>query len=127
MIEDILLGLLPAELIPFATIGDLPGTQSNAVCLMLYDGSTNTEYFGGRAGSTIYQPIVKVVSRNYSYETAARWISLVKEALHRYTDADKGTDGPILSIFMVGSPMYLGRSPQKLHEFQVTFTIKTKE
>lgn len=121
MIEDILLGLLPAELYPVATIGDLPGTQKNAVCLILYDGTSNTEYFGGREGSTVYQPVLKVVVRNDRYETAKQWANMVEKALHRFTG------GVILSVFMVGSPKYLGRSPQKLHEFQVTFNIQTKE
>lgn len=121
MLEDILLGILPAELYPFATIGDLPGTQKDEVCLMLYDGAFNTEYFGGREGSTIYQPILKAVVRNVSYETAKSWVNLIKDTFHRYTGGD------ILSIFMIGSPKYLGRSSQKLHEFQITFNIKTKE
>lgn len=126
MIEDLILGLFPAELVPVATIGDLPGTQHDEVCIMLYDGVANTEYFGGKQDSTVYQPIVKVVVRNQSYETAKQWINLVQEALHRYTDADSENGGPILSIFMVGSPMYLGRSTYKLHEFQVTFNIQMK-
>lgn len=124
MLEDILLGLLPAKLYPFATIGDLPGTQKDEICLMLYDGMSNAEYFGGRKGSTIYQPIVKVVVRNNSYEVAKQWVEDVKDAFHRYTDENRGE---VLSILMVGSPMYLGRSPQKLNEFQVTFNIQTKE
>lgn len=121
MIEDLILGLLPAELAPVATIGDLPGTQKNEICIMLFDGAGNFEYFGDRLESTIYQPIVKAIVRNYSYETGKYWSELVKESLHRYTGSD------ILSIFLVGSPMYLGRSPQKFHEFQLTFKIKTKE
>lgn len=127
MIEDYVLGLLPVKLTPFATIGDLPGTQKNEICLMFYDGVTNTEYFGGRQGSTIFQPILKCVVRNNSYEAGKEWIDLLKESLHRYSDAGEGVEGPILSILMVGSPMYLGRNSQKFHEFQVTFKIQTKE
>lgn len=33
----------------------------------------------------------------------------------------------ILSIKMVGTPTYLGRNPQKFHEFQVTFQVQVKE
>lgn len=127
MIEDLILGLLPAELVPFATIGDLPGTQRDEVCIMLYDGVANTEYFGGKSGSTVFQPIAKIVVRNQSYETAKQWVDLVQETLHRYTDASSEIGGPILSIFMVGSPKYLGRGTYKLHEFQVTFNIQMKE
>lgn len=127
MIEDIILGLLPASLAPFATIGDLPGTQKNEICLMFYDGATNTEYFGEKVGSTIFAPIMKCVVRNNSYANAAGWVKDIVDALHRYSDAGEGLEGPILSILMSGSPMYLGRNAQKFHEFQVTFNIQTKE
>lgn len=127
MIEDYILGLLPVKLSPFATIGDLPGTQKNEICLMFYDGAGNSEYFGSRQGSTIFQPILKCVVRNNSYEDGKAWIKSIEEALHRYSDAGEGLEGPILSILMVGSPMYLGRNSQKFHEFQVTFSIRTKE
>lgn len=127
MIEDLILGLLPAELVPVATIGDLPSTQKDEICFILYDGATNAEYFGERKGSTIYQPIVKFVTRHHSYETSRQWINMIKDALHRYADVHTEKNGSILSILMVGSPMYLGRSAQKLHEFQVTFNIQVKE
>lgn len=126
MIEDYILGLLPAELVPYATIGDLPGTQKNEVCLMLYDGSQNTEYFGMRRESTIYQPIVKFVVRNNSYEQGRSWVTLLKESLHRYSDKGMGVEGPILGIWLVGSPMYLGRNSQKMHEFQITFRTQER-
>lgn len=127
MIEDSILGLLPLELLPFATIGDLPGTQKNEIGLIFYDGATNTEYFGPRVGSTVFQPIMKCVARNSSYEVAKEWIESIKNALHRYSDSGEGLEGEILSILMVGSPMYLGRNEQKFHEFQVTFNIQVKE
>ena len=119
MIEDRILGLLPSSL-P-ATIGDLPGTSQNAVCIMLYNGNPNTEYFGSSDSSTVYQPIVKIVVRNQSYEQAASWIKLIKEALHRHVD------DYFMSILLVGSPLYLGKSDQKLHEFQIVFRIQVKE
>lgn len=127
MIEDTILGLLPVELASFATIGDLPGTKKNCVCLIFYDGASNIEYFGARHESTIFQPIMKCVIRNSSYENAMNWVESIKEALHRYSDAGEGVEGPILSILMIGSPMYLGRDEQKFHTFQMTFTIQTKE
>lgn len=127
MIEDVILGLLPAELIPFATIGDLPSVQTDSISLVLFDGVANTEYFGGRKGSTIYQPVVKFVTRNHSYETSRAWVNSIKDALQRYTDMVTNKDGPILSCLLVGSPIYLGRSNIKLHEFQVTFNLQIKE
>lgn len=126
MIEDYILGLLPADLFPFATIGDLPGTQKNEICLMLYDGVTNTEYFGQRHESTVYRPIIKFVVRNNSYEQGKGWTEQIKESLHRYSDKGAGVKGPILGIWLVGFPMYLGRNLQKMHEFQVTFSIQER-
>lgn len=126
MIEDYILGLLPPELIPFATIGDLPSTQKNEICLILYDGSVNDEYFGQRHESTVYNPIVKFVIRNSSYEQGKGWAELLQETLHRYSDKGAGVEGPVLSILAVSSPIYLGRNLQKMHEFQVTFRIKER-
>lgn len=119
MLEDKILGLLPSTL-P-AVIGDLPGTTQDSICIMLYDGNANTEYFGPAADSTVYQPVVKIVVRSADYEKASNWVRMVKEALHRHVD------DYFMSILLVGSPMYLGKSEQKLHEFQETFKIQVKE
>lgn len=120
-VEDLVLGILPIELEPFATIGDLPGTSEDHIGIMLFDGSYSTEYFGGRNDSTIFNPLIKIVVRNHSYEQGNEWCRIIKDALHRYNG------GRILSIFLIGFPMYLGRDPQKLHEFQLTFVISTIE
>jgi hypothetical protein len=121
MIEDKILGLLPGNLASFAIIGDLPGTKQNIIGIVLYDGNINTEYFGTRTDSTVYRPVIKVVVRHSSYETGKSWVTQVKDALHRYHDDE------ILSILLVGSPMYLGKSEEKLHTFQVTFSLQVKE
>lgn len=121
MLEDEILGALPVELYPFATIGDLPGTNPNHISIMLYDGSYNTEYFGKREDSTLYNPLIKIVVRNSSYEQANEWSKQIRDALHRYSG------GNILSSFLVGFPMYLGWDAQKLHNFQLTFMITSKE
>ena len=119
MLEDKVLGLLPST-IP-AIIGDLPGTTQDIVCIMLYDGNYNTEYFGKVNDSTIYQPVVKIVVRSADYQKGSQWVKQIKDALHRHTDQY------FLSILLVGSAMYLGKSDQKLHEFQETFKIQVKE
>lgn len=119
MMEEKLQGLLPVT-IP-STIGDLPSTSANGVSIVLYNGNFNTEYFGGRKGSTVFQPIVKFVVRNSSYEEAKKWVDAVKDTLHRHTD------DYFLSILLSGSPLYLGRSDQKLHEFQMVFSIQLVE
>lgn len=120
-IEDLILGALPVELEPYATIGDLPATSKNCIGIMLYDGSYNTEYFGGKSDASIFNPLIKIVVRNNSYEAGQAWCKTIKDTLHRYHD------GRILSMFLIGFPMYLGRDPQKLHEFQLTFVLSTIE
>ena len=120
MVAEKIHNLLPQEW-PLV-IGDLPSTQNIVVGIVEYDGATSTEYFGMESKSS-FKPIVKIVIRHESYSKGQAWSEEVKNVLHRYHNEDIG----ILSCLMVGSPMYLGRNEQKLHEFQVTFNITTKE
>lgn len=103
-------------------IGDLPSTNEIAVGIMEYEGATSTEFFGV-SDCSVFNPIVKIVIRHTSYPTGQEWSEVLKDTLHRYHNEDIG----ILSILIVGAPIYLGRNEQKLHEFQVTFNITTKE
>lgn len=120
MVADKIYDLLPASLPK--TIGDLPSTETSAVAIMEYSGATSTEYFGPRnEGTSVFQPIVKIVVRTASYAEGVEWCELIKAALHRYTDEY------FISILLVNAPMYLGRDEMKLHEFQVTFKTQVKE
>lgn len=116
MVEQRIYDLLPSTLPK--VIGDLPATATDAVAIILFNGVANLEYF---QFDTVYQPVVKIVIRNSSYEEAQQQISTVKSALHKHSD------DYFLSIFMQGYPVYLGRDEQKLHEFQVVFNIQVKE
>lgn len=119
MVEEKLQGLLPSTL-P-VTIGDLPSTQNDSICIIMYDGGFNTEYFGKKPDPvTVLQPVAKFVVRHHSYEVAKQWIEQIQDTLHRHTD------DYFLSILLAGTPLYLGRSAQKLHEFQVTFNIQVR-
>lgn len=120
MVAEKIYDLLPREW-PLV-IGDLPSTADTVVGIVEYDGETSTEYFGATSKS-LFNPIVKIVIRHESYPEGQAWSDEVKNVLHRYHNDDIG----ILSILMVGAPMYLGRNAQKLHEFQVTFNISVKE
>jgi hypothetical protein len=120
MVAEKIRDLLPQEWPLF--IGDLPSTADVAVGVMEYDGATSTEYFGA-SHESLFNPIVKIVIRHSSYPTGQAWADEVKNTLHKYHNEGIG----ILSILMVGVPMYLGRNEQKLHEFQVTFNISIKE
>lgn len=120
MVADRIYDLLPASLPK--TIGDLPSTATDAVVILEYDGATSTEYFGSDPSeSSIFNPIVKIVIRNDSYQQGSEWGELIKETLHRYHDEY------FMSIMIVGTVLYLGRDEQKLHEFQVTFRTQVKE
>lgn len=103
-------------------IGDLPSTKDVVVGIMEYDGATSTEYFG-EVNKSMFNPIVKIVIRHSSYLEGQSWAEEVKNTLHRYHNKDIG----IYSCIMIGNPVYLGRSEQKLHEFQITFNISVKE
>lgn len=116
MVEQHIYDLLPTTLPK--VVGDLPSTATNAVAIMLFNGAANQEYFQFEA---VYQPVVKIVVRNVSYETAQQQVLVVKDTLHRHSDDF------FMSILMQSYPMYLGRDEQKLHEFQIVFNIQVKE
>lgn len=119
MIAEKIYDLLPEEWPK--VIGDLPATNNVAVGIMEYSGNVSTEYFGPQTGCSIVSPVLKIVVRHNSYETGQQWSEQIKQTLHRYHD------DALLSVLMVGSPVYLGRSTEKLHEFQVTFSTQVKE
>lgn len=119
MIAEYIYDLLPNDWPK--VIGDLPATSTTIVGVMEYDGATSTEFFGSQHNNSMLRPIVKIVIRHTSYEIGQQWATEAKEILHRYHD-DK-----LLNVLLVGTPIYLGRSPEKLHEFQVTFNTIIKE
>ena len=120
MVAEKIYNLLPQDW-PLV-IGDLPSAEDVVVGIVEYDGATSTEYFGVM-NKSVFNPIVKIVIRHSMYSTGQAWAEEVKDTLHRYHNEDMG----ILSILMAGTPMYLGRNAQKLHEFQITFNISIKE
>lgn len=119
MISERIYEMLPQEW-PLV-IGDLPATHNIAVGILEYDGATSTEYFGTKESSSIYGPTIKIVIRHNDYAEGQRWAETIKSILHRYHD------DYFLSIMLIGTPIYLGRSPEKLHEFQVSFRTQVKE
>lgn len=120
MVADKIYDLLPEELPK--NVGDLPATKDDAVAIIEYDGAISTEYFGTvRETASVFHPIVKIVARSSSYTQGRDWMELIKQCLHRYHD------GYFMSIMLVGNPIYLGRSEEKLHEFQVTFRTQVRE
>lgn len=116
MVEQHISDLLPDNY--KKVIGDLPGTHYNSVSIVLFDGAGTSEYFGFQ---TIYRPVVKIIVRNSDYAVAQRQVDAIKKTLHKHQD------DYFLSILLQGYPLYLGKSEQKLHEFQIVFNIQVKE
>ena len=119
MIAERIYDLLPPEWPK--VVGDLPATSQEVVGIVEYDGATSSEYFGYNSDVSILAPIVKVVIRAVDYAQGQLWANAVKSTLHRHHD------DTLLSMLLIGSPMYIGRTPEKLHEFQVTFKTQVKE
>lgn len=120
MVAEYIQDILQASEIP-ATIGELPSTRNNACAINEYASGVSTEYFGDRTGSSIFNPIAKVVVRNQSYLDGMTLIERVSAILHRYSD------DTLLSVLLVGSALYLGKNTDQMHEFQATFNIQVKE
>lgn len=116
MVEQHIYDLLPSELPK--VIGELPGSQPNAVSIILFDGAGSDEYF---ATPTLFRPVVKLVVRNADYAEAQAQVQLIRKTLHKHSD------DYFLSILLSGYPLYLGKSELKLHEFQIVFNIQLKE
>lgn len=106
------------------TVGDLPAANVEAVGIIEFDGYFNTMYLGMPQNAAVLQPLVKIVARSQSYAQGELWMDQAKEYLNGYVDP---WQGDIMSIVMVGTPTYLGRNEQKLHEFQVVFQVLVKE
>lgn len=120
MVAEKIYDLLPDSLPK--VVGELPSAETDVVAIMEYDGITSTEYFGPRGeGTSVLQPIVKILIRNSSYQTGSEWADLIKTTLHRYHD------DYFINIMLVNVPIYLGRNEMKIHEFQVTFNTQVKE
>lgn len=115
MVADKIYDLLPSDLPK--VIGDITELRVSAVGIMEYDSGVNAEYFG----ATLEQPVVKIVARATTYQEGQEWITVCRDAIHRYHDDF------FLSIMQVGSSVYLGQNTERMHEFQAVFNIQVKE
>lgn len=101
-------------------IGELPSLADQGIAIKAQEGYTNSKYFGQYPN--LYEPLFIVSIRTNTYSVGANTAQTLIDTLDKFTDNDG-----IKSINLVGSIVYLGRSQQKLHEFQVTFTTIFKE
>lgn len=112
------LQFLPESVSP-GFVGEMPSLSAEGVAVMLFDGGINTQFFGMK--DTLFRPVLKFVIRTSDYEKGAEWMQTIKDTFHEFTSEE------ISQMDIVGSPMYLGRTEEKLHEFQVTFQTIVKE
>lgn len=112
------LEFLPESVTP-KFVGEMPSLSDEGVAVMLFDGGINTQYLGMK--DTLFRPVLKFVIRIANYPKGAEWMQIIKDTFHEFSSDE------ISQMDIVGSPMYLGRTEEKLHEFQITFQTIVKE
>lgn len=100
-------------------IGEAPSLADECIAVRMLDGNPNATYFGMK--SSLYQPLYQFYIRTKDYESGAISAQTIKDLL------DGFSKGGLKSLNLVGSILYLGRSEQKMHEFQLTFSAILKE
>lgn len=151
-LSEYIVSLLPKTVTP-KFVGDLPSLSAEGVAVAVYHSGVNTNYFG--TTTALYRPVVRISIRHKDYPTGCAFAQSIHETLHDYTEVKKPratwrdllgttwedlldttwgylynntyTDGTLLSVTAVGTPNYLGRSAEKLHEFQSLYQILLKE
>ncbi len=118
MIADYLYNVVETDVTKI--IGELNSSQTIAMAFIEQEGSSPI-YFFGPAHDSIYRPTVKIVVRHTSYQSGSAEVESVLAQLDKYHD------DTLLSVIAVGAPMYIGRLDNQVHEFQVTFSILSKE
>ena len=100
-------------------IGDLPSLSEEGVGILLEEGSSDSRYFGQY--KSLARPYIRITIRSKKYVSGMERAESIKKDLDKYTDEN------ILQCFIAGSPMYIGKNEQKLHEIQLLFYITLKE
>ena len=96
-------------------VGDIPSQSEEGVSLSMVNGEENVRFFS--TNEVLYRPYIQCFIRTSKYVRGDVFASRVIQALDKFYDLDKG----ILNIVLLGSPTYLGKNEDKLHEFQLTF------
>ncbi len=100
-------------------VGDVPSLAEEGIAVKMLEGNPNSIYFGEIPN--MYEPMYQILIRVRDYTVGATSAQAVKDILDGYTDKN------LQALTLVGSILYLGRSEQKMHEFQLTFTAIIKE
>lgn len=100
-------------------VGDVPSLAEEGIAVKMLEGNPNSTYFGEIPN--MYEPMYQILIRARDYTVGATSAQAIKDVLDGYTDKN------LQALTLVGSILYLGRSEQKMHEFQLTFTAIIKE
>lgn len=96
-------------------VGDIPSQSEEGVSLSINNGEDNTVFFA--TNEVLYRPYVQCFIRTDRYVKGEVFASKVIQALDKFQDLENG----ILCVVLQGSPTYLGKNEDKLHEFQLMF------
>lgn len=106
--------ILPSNIKP-KFVGDVPSQTEEGVAISLTDGEDSYQFIGN--SPAVERPYVQIVVRTKKYNQGYEFCNQIVETLDRYTEAEQG----ILGLWMQGNIDYLGRTEEKLHEFELTF------
>lgn len=111
----------PSEVSPHF-VGDLPGQTEEGCGMIMLPGDASVEYFSSPTSPvSMFKPLVRFIIRTKTYQKGADWCQAIHQNLHRYHDDQ------LEQVLSVGAIMALGRTPEKLYEFQMTFRTTLQE
>lgn len=100
-------------------IGDLPSYSEEGIAIALEDGYSDLSYFGQK--KSLARPLIRITIRSKLYKDGMEAADKINDKFNKFTDDN------ILLCIATGSPMYLGRTAEKLHEIQLIFAVTLKE
>ena len=113
-IQDLLRPLFPNSTPPIF-VGQFPTSAKDCITVHVSTNSRSYEYFN--TPSTTLTPFIMIQARGKVYAEVASWMTKIYEKLHRFSDSS------LEGVWAGGAPIYLGRSSENYHEFQILFRI----
>ena len=95
-------------------LGELPSIEAVGCGLIEIEGSPSLNYFG--QSESIHRPLLRVMVRTKTAEQGNTYVSTIVDNLNK-----KALTEQALMCMLVHEPLYLGRTPNSLYEWQITF------
>lgn len=112
MVADIAYETLK-DVVP-VVIGELPSVEAVGCGLVEIEGSPSLNYFG--QSESIHRPLLRVIIRSSTAPQGEGYRDAVVNSLNK-----KQISELALMCILVHEPLYLGRTPSGLYEWQLTF------